>query len=188
MSPTIIAILLVFLTFLCSLIHTILQPIIEDHDFSFKIAPSLSDPTLLIFQEPQQHHVQQDPQSSSSTSTTQFGAAASRSLQFSCPNGSSPRGRNPRLVLILGRLRGLESMVRWPRLRARRLRRLTKWRRKRKRVKKRFFILSAQQKEGRSCYHFLYSQCSTKLLYYFSTVFNKPIGAGMQITGGKHLI
>ncbi|ONI14708.1 hypothetical protein PRUPE_3G003200 [Prunus persica] len=55
-----------------------LQPIIEDHDFSFKIAPSLSDPTLLIFQEPQQHHVQQDPQSSSSTSTTQFGAPSAR--------------------------------------------------------------------------------------------------------------
>ncbi|XP_021803472.1 two-pore potassium channel 5 isoform X2 [Prunus avium] len=55
-----------------------LQPIIEDHDFSFKIAPSPSDPTLLIFQEPQQHHVQQDPQSSSSTSTTQFGAPSAR--------------------------------------------------------------------------------------------------------------
>ncbi|XP_034208473.1 two-pore potassium channel 5 isoform X2 [Prunus dulcis] len=55
-----------------------LQSIIEDHDFSFKIAPSLSDPTLLIFQEPQQHHVQQDPQSSSSTSTTQFGAPSAR--------------------------------------------------------------------------------------------------------------
>ncbi|PQQ12053.1 two-pore potassium channel 5 isoform X1 [Prunus yedoensis var. nudiflora] len=55
-----------------------LQPIIEDHDFSFKIGPSPSDPTLLIFQEPQQHHVQQDPQSSSSTSTTQFGAPSAR--------------------------------------------------------------------------------------------------------------
>ncbi|BFG23771.1 hypothetical protein CerSpe_100450 [Prunus speciosa] len=55
-----------------------LQPIIEDHDFSFKIGPSPSDPTLLIFQEPQQHHVQQDPQSSSSTSTTQFGVPSAR--------------------------------------------------------------------------------------------------------------
>ncbi|XP_008227788.1 PREDICTED: two-pore potassium channel 5 isoform X1 [Prunus mume] len=57
-----------------------LQPIIEDHDFSFKIVPSLSDPTLLIFQEPQQHHVQKDSQSSSSSSssTTQFGAPSAR--------------------------------------------------------------------------------------------------------------